>query len=93
MYKTASLVPILLLNQAPKVMAGLMWQPLMPPIVYAIATTARPNASAVPITVPAFATVEQSEVQFKLTATPQPIKTSTIVPNISAKYFFILFRF
>ena len=27
----------------------------------------------------------------KLTATPQPINTSTIVPTISAKYFFIAF--
>jgi len=30
-----------------------------------------------------------SLLHHKLTATPQPIKTSTIVPNISAKYFFI----
>ena len=86
-YITASLPPIRPLRRQPKVIAGLMWQPLVPPIVYAIATTAKPKASAVPTTVDAKA--GSFEVQPKLTAAPQPIRTKTMVPNISAKYFFI----
>jgi hypothetical protein len=65
-----------------------MWQPLVPPIVYAIATTARPNANAVPTTVAD--RTGSFEVQPRLTAVPHPISTSTIVPNISAIYFFIM---
>jgi hypothetical protein len=54
-------------------------------MVYAIATTDNPNAIAVPITL-----LGTSISHPKLTAAPQPISTSTIVPIISAKYFFIL---
>ena len=49
-----------------------------------------PKAIAVPITVLALAVSAQSDEQFRLTAAPQPTKTSTIVPIISAKYFFIM---
>ena len=55
---------------------------------YATDTTARPNAIAVPTTVDANA--GSFDVQPKLTAVPQPISTSTIVPTASAKYFFIV---
>ena len=51
-----------------------------------MATTARPKAAAVPTTVSA-----SVMSQPRLTAVPQPINTRTMVPNISAKYFFITF--
>ena len=83
MYIPASFPLIRPLKRQPKVMAGLMWQPLIPPMVYAIATTAKPKAIAVPTT------DAGSTPQLRLTAVPQPISTKTIVPIISAKYFFI----
>lgn len=55
----------------PTVTAGLIWQPDTWPIVYAIATTARPNAIAIwrlPAVIPAS------------TADPQPRSTSTSYP-------------
>ena len=63
-----------------------MWQPEMPPMVYAMAMTEIPKAIAVPTT------DAVSTPQFKLTAAPQPKKVSTNVPTISAKYFFIVLR-
>lgn len=59
-------------------------------MVYAIATTASPNASDVPTTVDANAGL--LDVHPRLTATPHPISTSTMVPSISAKYFFIVVK-
>jgi hypothetical protein len=52
-------------------------------MVYAMATTAKPKATAVPTT------EAGSTPQLRLTAVPHPISTNTIVPIISAKYFFI----
>ncbi len=92
-YIKQSLALILPEKKAPSVMAGLIWQPEIPPMVYAIATTDKPKAKAVPITVPALATSAQFDEQFRLTTTPQPITTSTMVPIISAKYFFIFLLF
>lgn len=74
-------------NRHPNVMAGLMWQPDIPPIAYAMATTDKPNARAVPITVAA--RLGSDDVHDKLTAVPQPIRTRTMVPTISAMYFFM----
>ena len=54
-------------------------------MVYAMATTARPKAKAVPTTVAAMALVHP-----RLTAVPHPMRTNTMVPIISAKYFFIM---
>jgi hypothetical protein len=48
-----------------------------------MATTASPKATDVPMT------EAGSTPQFRLTAVPQPMRTSTIVPTISARYFFI----
>jgi hypothetical protein len=87
MYIPASLPLIRPLNKQPSVIAGLMWQPLIPPIVYAIATTAKPKAIAVPTT------DAGSTPQLRLTAVPHPISTNTIVPIISAKYFFMFVNF
>src|SRR6476469_4846300 len=59
----------------PSVTAGLMWQPETGPMAYAIASSERPNASAIPrlpILSPA------------MTAAPTPPKTSTNVPRHSA---------
>ena len=64
---------------------GLCW------MVYAIATTASPKAIAVPITVAA--KLGSADVHDKLTAVPQPMRTNTIVPIISAMYFFIIIYF
>ena len=86
-YIAASLPFILPLSNTPNVIAGLIWHPEIPPIVYAIATTDKPKAKAVPITVSGSALLQP-----KLTAVPHPIRTSTIVPNISAKYFFIVIK-
>jgi hypothetical protein len=51
-----------------------------------MATTARPNATAVPTT------DAVSEPQLSDTAVPQPRSVRTIVPTISARYFFIVFN-
>ena len=68
-----------------------MWHPEISPMVYAIATTASPKAIAVPITVAA--KLGSADVHDKLTAVPQPMRTNTIVPIISAMYFFIIIYF
>jgi hypothetical protein len=73
------------LRKTPRVIAGLIWQPEIPPIAYAMATTERPKAIAVPTT------DAVSTPQFRLTAAPHPKNVSTNVPTISAKYFFITF--
>jgi hypothetical protein len=86
-YIAASLPLIRFDNHTPNVIAGLIWQPEIPPIVYAIPTTAKPKAKAVPTT------DAVSTPQLKLTAVPQPIRTRTIVPTISAKYFLIILKF
>ena len=91
MYIPASFPLILPLRYTPRVMAGLIWHPEMPPIVYAMATTASPNASATP-KVPVPAPTVPATLPEK-TALPQPMSTRTIVPVISAKYFFITLKF
>ena len=91
MYIKASLVSILPLIHAPKVMAGFIWHPDMFPIQYAIATTDKPKANATPIVpVPA---PTMSAVPPANTALPHPSNTRTIVPNSSAMYFLINIRF
>ena len=81
----ASLTLIRFESNTPSVIAGLMWQPDTPPIAYAIATTARPNATAVPTTAAVFSSAHPSE-----TAAPQPRNVSTNVPTNSARYFLIV---
>ena len=80
MYPTASLVSILLSTYIPMVMAGLMWHPDTRPMQYAMATTDRPKASAVPTTP---AGVKHPTT----TATPHPTMVRTMVPMSSATYF------
>ena len=62
--------------------AGLMWHPETLPTEYAIATMTRPKARAVRMYPPKFAVLHDVT-----TAVPQPKKTSTKVPIISAMYF------
>src|SRR5450755_707693 len=64
----------------PTVTAGLMWQPEIGPIAYAIATSAKPNASEMP---------SGPSACPSNTAEPTPTNTSTNVPTSSAKYRFI----
>jgi hypothetical protein len=45
---TARAVSIFFVSHIPRVTAGLMWQPLIGPIAYAITSSERPNASATP---------------------------------------------
>ena len=83
----ASEAGILPLNQTPIVIAGLIWHPDIDPIVYAMATTDRPKAKAI------VNTAATEVAPPFITAAPHPIKTSTIVPIISAKnLFFIIFN-
>lgn len=72
-------------SRQPSVIAGFMWQPLTPPMVYAMAITAMPKAKAVPTTEAA------SVPQLRLTAVPQPRSVSTNVPTSSAIYLFFVF--
>ena len=78
-------------SHTPNVTAGLMWQPEMFPMVYAIATTDNPNANATPIVPTPAPTV--SAAPPANTALPHPISTRIIVPMSSATYFFIIFQF
>src|SRR5574344_1667746 len=84
MYIAASFPDMRPLKNTPSVMAGLIWHPEIPPMVYAIVTTETPKATA---TVKTCAVVPHPPLKI---AEPQPMKTSTIVPIISAKYFFII---
>jgi hypothetical protein len=78
------------------VIAGLIWQPEIGPIAYAIATTASPKANAIPnIPIPggAFSSTAVGMVVPLTTAAPQPNNTKAKVPMSSAKYFFIMSDF
>ncbi len=75
----------------PKVMAGLIWHPDIPPMAYAIATTDRPKAKATP-SVPTPSPHEPATSPVNM-ALPHPMITSTMVPINSAKYFFIITLF
>src|SRR5260370_4320782 len=80
----ASFAPIFFASRTPSVTAGLMWQPDMGPMAYAIASSAKPNASATPknpMWLPA------------RTALPTPPNTNTKVPTNSAEYLFISFSY
>src|SRR5262249_32017618 len=64
------------------VTAGLMWQPEIGPIAYAIAVTARPKAKALGRRPPGAALTQPP-----IATDPQPISTRTAVPIASARYF------
>ena len=83
----ALLLPMRCDSHMARVMAGLMWHPEMLPMVYAMATTERPNANAtpkVPVPAPTVWAIPPEN-----TALPHPMSTRIMVPIISAKYFFI----
>ena len=87
MYSTASLLLIFFCISIANVTAALKCPPDIFPTLYAIATTARPNASAVRI-YPLPAASHPTSI-----AVPHPINTNTHVPIISDKYFFIKYSF
>src|SRR3954464_9150084 len=69
------------------VTAGLMWQPEIGPIPYAIMVTASPNEKAIPRI-----STKVRPSTLPVAAAPQPTSTSTAVPSASAAYFFMLLR-
>ena len=83
MYPTRSLTFIRPAVNTPRLTAGLMWQPEIGPMPYAIAISAKPKAKAMPSTPMPLGW----PILPAITAAPQPKNTRVKVPMNSAKYF------